>query len=334
MISYSRDRRIHSWRWQPLIKKWGHLKVFIDPSLIKTAAMTVINGKPDSTVFFVEVPLKDGTSGFGFAYYAITTRHSIHSLDVSIRFNLKGNLDLKSRLDPNKGTEDKQTNSNDWIKHPSTDLAILPLKFPLDAYDIEFLSFRHIVTDRDYLFTFEEDRNRKVLEHHYGVGDEVFSIGLFGAESSFGMAQSVVRFGHIAFKPKTGEQILANISPPSTDLESIDAFLVEIATWPGQSGSPVFLRLFPRDERVLRQPLYEFNFLVGMIQGLYPGEQDLTIDGELATLSPLYMGVGIVIPSEIISEMLMTEELKTDREQMLKDRQNNPKLRPAPASPE
>jgi hypothetical protein len=40
-------------------------------------------------------------------------------------------------------------------------------------------------------------------------------------------------------KPAVGEKVLAEIEPK--DYVPIDAFLVELSTWKGQSGSPIFM---------------------------------------------------------------------------------------------
>jgi hypothetical protein len=120
-------------------------------------------------------------------------------------------------------------------------------------------------------------------------------------------------------KPAPGQTIPAEIEG-DLDLVRIEAFLVEMAAWKGQSGSPVFLRPFANDDRTLDSSQYELSLLVGMIQGFYPGEQDVKINGSDATLSPLNMGIGIVVPSRDIRELLMDKGLKAKRESLLKAR--------------
>lgn len=315
------DARWNSWRWRPILQKWGHLKVAVNPNVIKTATFLVINGEPISTVFFVRFPLGEPTAIQGYAYYAVTTLHSVCELDVSIRFNLKAG-----------GRRDELIPKDDWIKHPSTDIAILPIEFPLDEYDIAWVNFTRMA-DKHYLTSRDDAEGGKTEFGFFGTGDEVFTIGLFEGHIGERLAQPAMRFGHIALKLAEGEKISAAIPPLSQkNLVPIDAFLMEVATWQGQSGSPVFLyeamHLSKPDKPIEAAPYY----LIGMIQGLYPAEQNVKINGEDATFSPLNMGLGIVIPSKDIKEMLMSEDLKDKREKKLEDIRQTPKVRPEPAS--
>lgn len=301
--------------------------MFINPDLLKTAAILVVNGAPDSTIFFARLPITydlNNSTSWGYAHYGITTRHSVENLDVSIRFNLKGYyrnpLDLSVKR---RGTKDEPVNRADWIfvrdTDDYTDLAIVPIEFPLNDYEMEFIQPYQIVEGKNYLMSAEISPNQRQMSHRYGVGDEVFSIGLFYHQSTEQEAQSVVRFGHIAFQPADGEKILAKVYRDRNDLVAIDSYLVEMVAWPGQSGSPVFLRPWPREERSVNTPLWEMNFLVGMVQGFYPGEQDFTINGSPFTL-PLNMNIGIVIPSKDIMDLLTREDVMQKGAQKLKSK--------------
>jgi hypothetical protein len=310
--------------------------VFINPDLLKTAAILVVNGKPDSTIFFARLPITFDTNkstSWGYAYYGITTRHSVENKDVAIRFNLKGfnrnPLDLSITR---RGTKDEPVNRTDWVVNRDTDLAILPIDFSLDDYDIEYVDHFDIVEGKNYLMGIDRGPDIKQLSHHFGVGDEIFSVGLFEHLSTEHEAQSVVRFGHIAFQPEDGEKILADVYPHPHDLIPIEGYLVEMTAWPGQSGSPVFLRPWPREERSVDGPLWERNFLIGMIQGFYPGEQNMKIDGRSAKVSPVNMNIGIVIPSRDIMDLLTRKDVVEDREKKLREKQQNPKIRPMRAS--
>ncbi|MDX6270374.1 MAG: hypothetical protein QOD28_1597 [Acidobacteriota bacterium] len=321
MTLFVRDARWNSWRWRPILEKWGHLPVFINPNIPKTATFLIENGEPISTVFFVSVSLlPENNPLLGRAFYAITTKHSVLG-DVSIRFNLTGG-----------GVRDEPTLQGDWKPHPSTDLAILPLHFPLDEFDITWVDYSHIAEDRQYLVNWQKSADVTVRTHPFGVGDEVFTVGLFTAHTGKRQAQPVVRFGHIALTPAKGEKILAEIYEKPHELVPIDAFLVEISTWHGQSGSPVFLRPWIVDQRVIPKPWSELSFLIGMIQGTYFSEQAVKIDHQPAWVSGLNMGIGLVIPSYDIAEMLMSDELKQQRDDQMMGKEQRPKVRPSAAS--
>lgn len=310
-VLYFRDSRVHSWRWQPILEKWGHLKVLIDPEYLKTATFLIENGEPISTVFFVRVPLSTPSVPIGYDYYAVTTLHSIKDREVAIRFNLKQG-----------GFQDKRINPNDWIPNPVQDIAILQVRFPFDEYDVKFIDTYEISKDKDYLISIEPPRHKTgaeadktVLMRRYGVGDEVFSIGLFLSHYGEAIAQPAARFGHIALKPAAGEKILAEMEP--NKWAPIDAFVVEITALPGQSGSPVFIRPQVRKEGDKPRTLWEYNFLIGMIQGFFPEEHQARL--QVRNLKVTFnTGLGIVIPSQHIVEMLMEKSLVKKREERLR----------------
>ena len=324
-----RDPRRNSWRWRPVLKKWGNLRLFINPNILKTATFLIVNDEPVSTVFFI--------GGHESIYYAVTTHHSVKHSRVSIRFNLKG-----------VGTRDEPFEPDDWIPHGKTDIAILPLEISLKEFDIESVALYTLAENKDYIqnpappfdpatFLITPNRGSVLVNNSnpfglaYGTGDEVFTVGLFEGHHGQSLAQSVARFGHIAMKPATGEKIMAEIDPPPSDLVPIDAFLVEMAAWKGQSGSPVFIRTRVEEQR-LGLPTNEADYLIGMVQGFYPGEQDVRIDGERATLSPLNMGIAIVIPAADIRELLMREDVRKARQRLIDERRQRPKIRPSAAS--
>lgn len=317
---YFRDSRVHSWRWQPILEKWGHLRVFVDPKVLKTATFLIVNGEPDSTVLFVGVSLWNPRVPVGYEHYAVTTKHSVKNKDVFIRFNLKGG-----------GMHDQPTNPHDWIPHPDTDLALLPIKFPIDDFDVGFVWDYEVSKEKDFLITYgTEDKKQSLFR--YGMGDEVFTVGLFEGHYGENIAQPGVRFGHIALKPAQGEKIVAEME--SGKYVPIDAFLIEVAAMKGQSGSPVFLRPWVEDTREEQRPMTEYNFLIGMIQGFYPAKQDAQIEGKNAEIS-VNIGLGIVIPSQYIVEMLMEGSLVKQREerlQKIRDEAEKSKIKPSMAS--
>jgi hypothetical protein len=325
---YYEDARLNSWRWRPLIDRWGYWPLFINPDHLKTTAFLIENEEPVSTCFFVRASLNSrediGSADlFGSAYYAVTAWHCVADLDVSIRFKLKSGK-----------FEDKRILATDWKHHGRTDLSILPINFPLDDYDLEWIQAREVVESDDHLITMKRGGDIPIQAYRYGVGDEVFSIGLFtgpdGELIDGAATQPVARFGHIAMKPEPGEKILARVG--SLGNVALDAFLVEIAAWEGQSGSPLFLRLTINADRAAQKyPRQELNFVVGIIQGFYPGEEQVEIGEGTAKLT-LNMGLAVVIPSRHIIELLMREDVVKDRERKYKERQGRKTLQPASAS--
>jgi hypothetical protein len=326
------DIRWNSWRWRPILERWGHIRVLINPDIIKTVGFLIDEqGNVCSTVFFVRVPLGEpGQQVFGYSYYAVTTWHSVQER-VAIRFNKETG-----------GIHDVVT--CDWVTNRATEVAILPLDFSLDDYELEWIELEHFADSTDYVVHRELEPMSSKGEGHvhltissdpYGLGDEVFSVGLFGGHSGTVRAQPAVRFGHIALKPS--EKVLAQIEGAPAPYELIEGFLIEMSTWEGQSGSPVFFRPRISDDRDFKRPKWEISYLIGMIQGMYPGHEWVKAytkqSDELEVFAPFNMGIGITVPSKAIVGVLMNNaDLKKARENKLKERKTTPKVRPAVAS--
>src|SRR5687767_881102 len=127
-----------SWRWRPILEKWGHLRVFINPRIVYTTTFLIgEDGDPVGTVFFVTAPyvMWDGDK-HGKAEYAITARHCVNGEPVSIRFRRKDG-----------SIKDVPTDPDDWVPHPETDLAALPLDtLPLDDCSYVIISYYNIAS--------------------------------------------------------------------------------------------------------------------------------------------------------------------------------------------
>lgn len=326
------DIRWNSWRWRPILERWGDIRMLLNPAITRTASFLFVNGAIAGTIYFVEVPLDPLSHRHGSTYYAITTYHSlVNASRIAIRFNLKGG-----------GITDEPSLPGDWIKEKSVDTAVLPLDaLPLDDYEIEWIKLEHFADTDDHVEHViveasgpSEDVTLEITGEPYGLGDEIFSVGLFEGHSGTLQAQPAVRFGHIALKPASGEKVLAETEPG--EYIEIEAYLIEMSTWKGQSGSPVFIRPRISDERTHKRPGWERSYLIGMIQGMYPGHERVkgyTQGGkELNVYVPFNMGIGILIPSRKIQDILMQDKLKKDRENKLAKKKSEPNIKPSAAS--
>jgi hypothetical protein len=310
-----RDPRWLSWRWGSILQKWGHLRVFINPLHLYTTTFLVHDGEPISSAFFISLPLDDQGH---VARYMVTTLHSVKDTEVFIRLMLR-----------NGGVHHVPIDPTDWEPSLTTDLAVLPINFALDDFEISFVEQSQFAQHKYALKAVSVSPTQKELSELYHTGDEIFSIGLFAAE---GITRPVARFGHIALQTRHGEKITACVDEARQEYRPIDAFLVELSTWKGQSGSPVFLRAHvdETDRSYLRNEK-ETGYLLGMIQGCYPAPQTFELSNGSHLKLPLNMGIGIVIPTEQIVELLMTEKLIKDRERQLKEK-SKPNIRPSAAS--
>jgi hypothetical protein len=177
------------------------------------------------------------TGGSGFLYklpfdeeddwgdgilYAVTNWHVASRAPV-VRINTKDDKFevLSFRIDQ-------------WIRHPDdqTDLAVIQIDpVPLD-YKIKALGPGHLLN------------KERVREYDIGIGDEVFAIGRFINQEGEQTNQPTVRYGAIAQMPRDAIK---------TDIGGQDAYLAEIRSMAGYSGSPV-IALIPgeRDPNIVK----------------------------------------------------------------------------------
>ena len=309
--------------------------MLIDPAHLQTVSFIVQNGVPVGTVFFVQLRFAEDGQALDFrrpeqrnppsvyvANYAVTTRHSVKDERVSIRLNLRGG-----------GSRDELIEHNAWVCHDNTDIAVLPVRFSLDDAEIAFLDAYFLVEqigEHVYSIVQREGEERK-SSVPYGIGTEVFTVGLFVGHSGFERVRPVVRFGHIALEPAPSETILTSLDTDADELTPIKAFLIEVAAWQGQSGSPVFARLWEGTDRYLGGVMLSMTSVVGMIQAAYPQieESVITPRGEVVGYKA-NAGIAVVVPSADIVEMLERDErLMTERKQLAKQ-QKEQKLKPRP----
>jgi hypothetical protein len=143
----------------------------------------------------------------------------------------------------------------------------------------------------------------------YAAGESVFSVGLFDGFSGKNQIMPVARFGKIALMPHPTEKIKAEIGP--SNYVPIVAYLIEMVTWEGQSGSPVFFYInegiryepmWTRKEGIPKLERHEPT-LIGLVQGYYDIKQE-----------QINSGIAIVVPAQDIIDTLMHPDLVHERE--------------------
>jgi hypothetical protein len=257
--------------------------------------------------------IADGTGfvlmfeAYGFAFpYVVTAKHVVDQAagrktpqkDVLIRFNLKvGGVDyLKTAL-------------SSWHTHPDhlekggkpnyIDVAAFGLcdyehwaKSDIDKYDFSYLMEADICT------------NEIIQKYNIGLGDEVVIPGLFHSHIGTQRNVPIVRTGNIA--AMRGEPV-----PTSNGLA--DAYLVEMRSVGGISGSPVLTHMairpdemHPESENPTRiEKSKKTHFLLGIIQGHYTiTTQDEWIFKTDQLVGDINAGVAVVIPSSKIVETI------------------------------
>jgi hypothetical protein len=150
--------------------------------------------------------------------YVVTAKHIIEEIknkeldEVYIRFNLTTG-----------GANWVQTNLKYWFFHndKNCDVAILPFGFP-DNYDHLFYPLSRALT------------KNVIKEHEIGIGEEVFIVGLFSHHHGTQKNIPIARVGNISAMPDEKIQTRQHL---------MDAYLIEVRSIGGLSGSPVFVNL-------------------------------------------------------------------------------------------
>jgi hypothetical protein len=175
-----------------------------------------------------------------------------------------------------------------WIHHPDgDDISVLVLatrECPPAA----------IVLD-DMLAT-----EARMAELNAGVGDEVFMLGRLVSHSGQNALTPLARFGNIAMMP--GEPIV-----DGRNLK-VDAFLVEMRSVSGFSGSPVFIYIGPGTYRGNGTMMPFYSEQIGLI-GIDAGHKQLTapvegLQGQEPAFVKLNSGISIVVPYTKIKELV------------------------------
>lgn len=283
---------------------------------------------PGGSAFLVSMKDKDGAE----TAYAITCRHVLEACPPHHNMVLRLNKTDGSPID--LPTEQEQ-----WICHQETDLAIVQIPLPCNLWCINNELF---VRDEELI----GHRPLMPAETTIGVGDEVFCPGLFQCYPGKLRNYPVVRFGNIALMPPE-EKIPIEITHKGTPHRSVDmdAYLVEMKSWGGQSGSPVFVHL-PVDRHLGFVPGWDAPtikhpvLLLGVIQGHWDISRTHKIKAkeydklELEAAVEHNAGMAVVIPAKYIQDLLMEDIFVKEREEAEKERmQNRPRATPDSSFP-
>ncbi len=263
----------------------------IADEIIKSVGFVSLDTDPlryAGTAFIVQVPY-DECSG---CLHLVTAKHvaDVVGADFVIGFNGK---DGKPLFVKNGGVP--------WYFHPkepdSVDVAVIPFASSrVRDYDISPIPVQ--------IFADET----RINEYDIGLGDEIFSVGLFTRYFGRTTLMPIVRTGNIAMIPK--ELV------PLGRFGLTEAYLAEGRSIGGLSGSPVFCRNTVKMPGFNEQGQVKHVAGVGQIHllGLMHGHWDLPVDfSESDQLEAVNMGVSIVIPAKKILEVLYSPALMQAR---------------------
>jgi hypothetical protein len=220
----------------------------------------------------------------------VTARHVIEQIagdEIYIRVNVKGG-----------GVEVQIGHKSSWRYHPdkNVDLAICGTVLPPSKFDI-----LHLELGSSIMMTPEAIERDKV-----GPGDVVSVVGLYLPHRGENKNLPIVRTGHIAAMP--GELI-------RTQYGEHHAYLIEVLSIGGLSGSPVFAQLpFVRDVGGAMLTANQHVYFMGILLGHHATSNptdilDVSDDPLVYKRMPLNTGIGVVAPWSYFAEMINDPEL-------------------------
>ncbi|MFH1288714.1 MAG: hypothetical protein ABII25_08480 [bacterium] len=250
---------------------------------------------PNGTSFFVGV--KKPTNTNNFVVYLVTAKHVLLKPNTTEYYDT-----VFIRLNKKEGGSDtggipikiNGENQNVFIHTDSSvDLAVIPFLPDQSKYEFKFIPDDLITTKETY------------KELNIREGTDVFFAGLFsqyiGAEKNY----PIVRFGRVALT--TDEKI-------SWQGKLMDLYLIEIGSYGGNSGSPVFFYLGSDREPgslIVGSPILK---LAGIMQGTFLDAQEIkVVETKQIPLSLSNMGIAAIVPAYKLYEILHSSEIKKNR---------------------
>ena len=243
------------------------------------------------TGFFVSVPSKIPNRSFPYLVTAKHVARAVEGSDFYIRTNAKDGT----------STIFKAGNEVKWCFHPDTthpaDVAVYHFPLTTDLYktlDCEMIEVGMLLTEN------------KRQEEGIGEGDETFSVGLFSKHTGNEKNLPIIRMGNIA--------MISDEPVQTTQFGNMDAYLVEMRSIGGHSGSPVFvLKPIPIAIDDWLVPTSRWRvYLLGLIHGHWDIELGKSGDATQVdeSKSRVNAGIAMVVPACKILETINCQELE------------------------
>ena len=242
----------------------------------------------------------------------MTAKHVLKDTDGTYLKSVKLRLNLKtSKKDSTSAFGDVAVTDADgkllWYEDkedPQNDVAVLPLLPPVDKVDFKSVPLA-LFTDFDLL------RKQNVVE-----GDSVYLLGLMPQYYGEKKNCPVVRRGSLALltdeEIQTGPEVHQHV------------YLAELASWPGNSGGPVFLNLggFRNGGMIVGgSNLYLLGLMLGYFPNVIKAE---TIDTRTITGGDTSnIGISLILPASTIRKVLDSAPVQQRRDSEIKALQSH-----------
>jgi hypothetical protein len=234
-------------------------------------------------------------------FYLITAKHVIEDTKA------EGYTKLYLRMNRDDGLSTTFSLPDQWhySSNPAIDVAVMAIPIP-PGHTIYAGDINNCATDAE------------IKKDSIGIGDDVFAIGLFNQRWGHARNIPIMRTGIIASMPD--EPFVAESG------DAYNAYLIELRSIGGLSGSPVFVHLdfwrgYPEPETDLQIDLTKSEFrmrrhryLLGVISGHWDlRRQDAATDVVAATddeeIDRLNTGIAKVVPIQEVLNIINGKEM-------------------------
>lgn len=248
---------------------------------------------PKASAFFVSVPTEIRGSVEGRYIYLVTAKHCVE------RAKRWGAMFV--RLNTESGGVHIQEIKREWIypEKEGPDIAVLPFELPTNV-KVRAVGIDMLATEET------------IAERRIGVGDDVVVTGLFTRRSGKAKNIPILRAGMISAMP--GEALTGNGG------EEYQAYLIEMRSTGGLSGSPVFVVkswFVDPNNRTPNLGLQRFSYvflLIAVIRGHWEEEDiaDMSDDDDSGAKT-FNMGIAVATPIQECLRILNGQELARGR---------------------
>ena len=233
--------------------------------------------------------------------YIVTCHHVIESIigdTIWVRLNIKDG-----------GARSIRVAKSSWVYNPKQDIAAL-------SQEIGELDDVTRIVEKDVITKKVLGEQREILP-----GELTFLVGLFTSHYGITHNLPITRLGNIAALP---EELIF------TETGYVKCYLVETRSISGLSGSPVFLNRASWRNK-LEDDQIECLFL-GMMRGRFNTTDANDVVAGDSIADTINTGIGIVIPSEMIMEIINKPEFVAQREDTVKKLKKKTHYRPSKAT--
>jgi hypothetical protein len=229
--------------------------------------------------------------------YLVTAKHCV--LKAYERF---GHMKARSNLKDRSRAVLVNLDQKEWVfsEDPGIDIAVMSVSIH-QSIEAMTLPCEHFASDKN------------IEDFSIGIGDETTTVGLFTQRYGKKLNIPILRSGIVAAIP---EEVLYD---PATGAE-FHAYLVEMRSIGGLSGSPVFVSVPPYRARGLNRedPNAGYSIPIGVVRGHWEMamEKDDSIE-DFMNEGKMNMGIAMVTPIQEVATIIMdNQKLKDYRRNM------------------